>query len=330
MKLRIPALSLGLALAAAPYAALSAAPPAPAEGAAPADHATLERQLDDAHRRLENAAKEVAELSMQLTPDLQSLHLQLDAHHHPVIGAQLGEARPGGGVAISGVSPGGAAAEAGLAAGDVIVSINGQKVASAKEVAEDLHKVPPGTPAQIERSRGGKIATVAVTPRAVDPRISFLLDDHLLGMQDFEHGMHDLMEHAMPGMGGWGELELCEVSPELGRYFGTDKGVLVVHTSPAFADKLKDGDVILAIGDREAKSASQALRILRSYEPGDKVALSLERDRKALKLDVTMPQRSEHHPRAPHVPAPPGAPPAPPAPPSASSSSTAGDSAETL
>ncbi len=327
MKALIPASMLAALLAAAPA---GAATPPPADAAAADSHAALERQLEDAHRRLEEAAKQVAELSMKLTPDMDQIHMMIDGHHHPMIGVQLGESRPGGGVAIASVSPGSAAADAGLVSGDVIISVNGRKVANAKEVAEELHKLPPETAAKIERSRAGAVASVSVTPRLMDPRLRVLLDDHLSGLHDLDVGMHDLMmQQVHHGMGGWGELELAEVSPDLGRYFGTDKGVLVVKASPAFAGKLRDGDVILSIGERETRSASQALRILRSYEPRETVTLALERDRKPLKVELTMPEHGGHPPPPHAMPPAPAAPPAPPPPPAPpSSSSTTG--AETM
>ena len=43
------------------------------------------------------------------------------------------------------------------------------------------------------------------------------------------------------------DMELATISPQLGSYFGTDKGVLVVRAPTDGALKLEDGDVILAI-----------------------------------------------------------------------------------
>ena len=55
--------------------------------------------------------------------------------------------------------------------------------------------------------------------------------------------------------------------------------------------KLEDGDVILSIDGRAPESGSHATRILRSYQPGEKVKLRVQRDRKAIDLDSTAPGR---------------------------------------
>ena len=49
---------------------------------------------------------------------------------------------------------------------------------------------------------------------------------------------------------GFHALELVPVTPKLGQYFGTDKGLLVVRAPPAPGAGLEEGDVILTIGGR--------------------------------------------------------------------------------
>jgi hypothetical protein len=90
------------------------------------------------------------------------------------------------------------------------------------------------------------------------------------------------------------DMELATVTPQLGRYFGSDKGVLVVRAPADGALKLEDGDVILAIDGREPSSGSHATRILSSYQPGEKITLRIVRMHKTLDLDTTLPVRSEH------------------------------------
>jgi S1-C subfamily serine protease len=80
------------------------------------------------------------------------------------------------------------------------------------------------------------------------------------------------------------------LTPKLGRYFGTDKGVLVVRGPRNAEFKLEEGDVIVDIDGRVPQNGAHALRILRSYQPGEKVTLNVLRDRKPVKLAVTMPK----------------------------------------
>ena len=81
-------------------------------------------------------------------------------------------------------------------------------------------------------------------------------------------------------------MELATLTPRLGSYFGSDKGVLVVRAPADGALKLEDGDVILAIDGREPSSGSHATRILSSYQPGEKMTLRILRQHKTLQLEA--------------------------------------------
>jgi len=96
-------------------------------------------------------------------------------------------------------------------------------------------------------------------------------------------GPHWLLE-------GWSDAELVKVTPALGRYFGTDKGVLVARAPTDATLGLQDGDIIVAIGGREPQSGSHAMRILRSYQPGESVEIRILRDRKAQTLKAAVPE----------------------------------------
>lgn len=87
----------------------------------------------------------------------------------------------------------------------------------------------------------------------------------------------------------FGGAELASLSERLGSYFGVKSGVLVVRAGVDSPFKLQDGDVIMAIDGREISSAQQAGRILRSYQPGEKLTLKVQRDRKVQNLEITAP-----------------------------------------
>jgi S1-C subfamily serine protease len=87
----------------------------------------------------------------------------------------------------------------------------------------------------------------------------------------------------------FGGAELASLSERLGSYFGVKTGVLVVRAGVDSPFKLQDGDVILAVDGREISSAQQAGRILRSYQPGEKLTLKVQRDRKVQNLEITAP-----------------------------------------
>ena len=69
--------------------------------------------------------------------------------------------------------------------------------------------------------------------------------------------------------GGLANLELAPLNPDLGLYFGTAEGVLVINLPKESTLGLKGGDVILSVDGRKATTPGSLLRILRSYEPGE-------------------------------------------------------------
>ena len=308
-------------------AAAAGAEARPADAAPGADdEARLERRLEAAQKRLEQAAKEVAELSAGMAGEhMKEIQIHI-GEPRAILGVQLGEARAGGGVRVAGVSPGGAAAAAGVKPGDVILSVNGHRAATSADVSHDVRALKPGEEAKLELERAGKVEHVVVVTRGVDPRVALLGGDYNLNLPDMASLGTMVEDWRFGHSSGWGELELCALSPELGRYFGTDKGVLVVKAPADGTLKLRDGDVITAIDGREPQGVSHALRILRSYQTGEHVTLAILRDHKPQKVDVEMPARTAHEghalPRAPAPPAPPAVPgtpraPAAPAPPPA-------------
>lgn len=114
--------------------------------------------------------------------------------------------------------------------------------------------------------------------------------------------------------GAFMDLELAALNPDLGEYFGVRSGVLVTKAPEGNALPFKAGDVITKIGDREAKSPGQALRVLRSYEPGEKVSVEMIRHQKPMTVSVNIPERKERMKMraAPPAPARVPTPPVPP------------------
>jgi S1-C subfamily serine protease len=115
----------------------------------------------------------------------------------------------------------------------------------------------------------------------------------------------------MSGMMPWWGIDLATLNADLGRYFGTDSGVLVLSSSKNALKELRAGDVILRVGDQAVERPEQALRALRDQEVGKNVELSVLRERKKISLAVRVPEYKAIFDIRP-IPAPP-APPAPPA-----------------
>ncbi|MDH5822950.1 PDZ domain-containing protein [Luteimonas sp. RD2P54] len=124
----------------------------------------------------------------------------------------------------------------------------------------------------------------------------------------------------------WHGLNLAEVDPQLGRYFGAERGVLVLSADGL--DGLQPGDVIQRIDGREVGTPREAMAALRDQPADARVEVGYLRDRKPATTRITVPElralRIPVPPAPPRPPAPgaagnpppaPAAPPAPPAPP---------------
>jgi predicted metalloprotease with PDZ domain len=285
-----PALALlvSAVLAAPALPAADAAPPAPpAPPAAPApaapaaapDSSDLDAQLAAARRKLEQAANEVARLSTQLSDTAMVRVAPLFEPGRALIGVQLESAATG--ARVREVSPGGPAAEAGIRAGDVIVAVNGTAISGAepaRQVMHLMHEVKPDSRVRVRVLREGKPQEFTLVARG-SPVFDFDFST-LPEVQPF-------MFHR-PLM----DMELVTLSPRLGSYFGSDKGVLVVRAPADGALKLEDGDVILDIDGRQPRSGSHATRILASYQPGEKITLRILRQHKTQQIEAMLPERS--------------------------------------
>lgn len=296
--LSLPALMLGATLATAVPVVLVAAdpvapaPPAPAAPSAPAvppapaarpDNPELDRRLEQAQRRLEQAASEVARLSTQLSSSAMQQVMPMFSGH-AIIGVQLESAGESAGARVREVSPGGPAAEAGIRTGDVVVAVNGTAITGAepaRQVVRIMREVKPDSRVTVRVLRDGKPQEFTVTARD-SPVFDF----------DFNMGELPELQGAFMFHRPLMDMELATISPQLGSYFGTDKGVLVVRAPAEGALKLEDGDVILAIDGRQPTSGSHATRILGSYQPGEKVTLRVLRRHKTEDIVATLPERS--------------------------------------
>jgi S1-C subfamily serine protease len=206
-------------------------------------------------------------------------------------------------VRIVSVSPGGPAASAGLKSGDLITSFNGKplKGTGDQPVSEQLVSLIAATKAgesvPLEYQRDGSTIKTTIRPANL-PQVRRNL--RIDGMPDLPQlrEWRDFDPHLPGGMfglarrdsGGFGSAELVELSPALGRYFGTDKGLLVVRAPKEASLKLQDGDVLLDIDGRTPGSVGHASQILNSYRPGESLKLHIMRQQKRIELQITLPE----------------------------------------
>ena len=289
------ALGIGAALDAGAAWSQGAPPPGtpPPPPAVRPENGDLDAQLEAARRKLEEAAHEVAELSAQMSgPLIEKFVTMAGEPGRAILGVQLDASGGASGAQVREVSPGGPAAEAGIRAGDVIVSLNGTALSGAeptRQVVDIMRDVKPDTKVSVRVLREGKPRDFTITVRSGPVFFA-----HTHGMPDLDLGPLGPLPPS-PGIigmrGPFMDLELVTLTPQLGRYFGADKGVLVVRSPAHGALQLQDGDVILAIDGRQPASGSHATRILASYQAGEKLNLRIMREHKTLDVQASMPAR---------------------------------------
>lgn len=210
---------------------------------------------------------------------------------------------PGGpveGVTVVGVTPGGPAQKAGLVVDDVIVEISGVSLTADSERSANralfgfMKKVSPGDQLPIVYLRDGKaleteLVAAQLDPELVPPSGAPFWDELERFGRRFGDEVVDPLRFRWRHQGIFRGMELIELTADLGRYFGAESGLLVLRAPQDDALGLKDGDVIRSIGERTPKNAGHAMRILRSYEPGETVVIEIKRDKRDRKVSMVMP-----------------------------------------
>lgn len=264
-------------------------------------------RLREAEERMEEAARRVAELTSERLPRMARVERRFEVSKKPRLGVTINPEDDSGsvdGLEIEAVTPGSAADDAGLRAGDVITGVSGKSLRSEnsresyKTLVGIMEDVEEGDEIDVEYQRNGNVGSVKVLPRATQMHVFSWAPDgqqfHIQGVPGVP-GKHDFvtkfqMDSGFPWAGSsWGNIELVELSEGLGKYFGTDSGLLVVSAPKSDSFELEDGDVIQSIDGREPSDVRHAIRILSSYKSGEKLALGIMRNKKKRTLDIEIP-----------------------------------------
>jgi S1-C subfamily serine protease len=213
------------------------------------------------------------------------------------------------GARIDGITPGGPAEKAGLKVGDVITRFKGTALGGAASEDDErsgpgmrlidlARELDPGDTVQVEYRRGNDARKVTLVAEDLGGGRSWSGQMEMPDMDAFK----ELLPQMRTGPGNefefafgspWGGIELVELNPDLGDYFGTREGVLVVKAPEDSTLALKGGDVIVSIGGRKPTSPMQAMRILRSYDPGESVTLDVLRKQRHVSVSWKVPEHEK-------------------------------------
>lgn len=219
------------------------------------------------------------------------------------------------GAKLTAVTPEGPAAEAGLQAGDIITNADGVSLASSGRRYENpgerfidiVRELEEGDELDVIYQRGSETRTATLSPRVMESEaFALAFGDSLLGAWEprlrfspevvieprierfFVEPLEMITTIQMPHR--WLNVELVTLDDDLGAYFGTTEGLLVVR-APSDTDlNLRSGDVILRIDGRVPTSPSHALRILRSYDGGETVSMQIMRNKSRTTVAFTVPE----------------------------------------
>ncbi len=207
------------------------------------------------------------------------------------------------GAVVQTVTEDGPADEAGIAEGDIIISFDGERLAGRYPPASDNESEPAiklidlvgereeGDVVVVELLRDGDRREVEVELRPVWPGVSVWSlrgneAPFLTPSIEAETLSPPLLFMRMT----LGDLELVSLDEDLGRYFGTSDGVLVVSTPSDESLNLRGGDVILSIDGREVSEPSRVFRILATYESDETIEMEIMRNQRRESITVMLPE----------------------------------------
>jgi serine protease Do len=206
---------------------------------------------------------------------------------------------PGGKVTVLNVDPGSPAEIANLKRGDIIQSVDGEPVARAVSLVQDIRMHRPGEKLDIGIIRDGEEFNITVTlGEYSDVRMKEEFKTKfpsLFSPPEARPSLKQVIPKGERFFLGRGDkyigVSVQELNPELAKYFGVENGTgLLINKinkdSPADEAGLKVGDVIVQAGDIDLEEYSGLFQTIQSKEEGETLKLKVIRDKKPLTLDV--------------------------------------------
>jgi S1-C subfamily serine protease len=175
------------------------------------------------------------------------------------------------GVQVAAVEKESAAAKAGIIKGDVILSVNGEKIRDPQVLVEVIRELAPGSAAKIGLWRGGKALDVkAVLGKYQRPeRLQWKVGPVTKVLRS----------------GAYLGINLLELDEDLAAYFSVKagEGVLVTRVekeTPAAKAGFKSGDVIVQMADQAIRNSGDIHDALAALKKGDSISVTVIRQGK--------------------------------------------------
>ncbi|UCF40199.1 MAG: PDZ domain-containing protein [Gemmatimonadota bacterium] len=284
-------------------------------------------EIEEANRAMRDAMSALRLAQRELRADelrgiLETVRVFPRPETNVVLGLALGRPRMGVllgsdewnaetdpiGAVLQAVTPGGPAEEAGLKAGDIVTKADGQSLARTTrredspgdKLVAAIRAHEEGDTLRVEYRRGEETRTANIELRQLESGaysvrgfaepFEVFEGTELAFAEPLEWAVRTpVVEALLPYR--WLNIELVTLDEELGSYFGTSEGLLVVRAPRDAALDLRSGDVILSIDGREPADPRHALRIMRSYEPGETMNVEIMRNKRRQTVTVTVPER---------------------------------------
>lgn len=187
------------------------------------------------------------------------------------------------GVIIEKVYKNSPAEKAGLESDDIIVSYDGEKVASPDELSDMVKMEKAGDEVELEYFRNGKMNSTKVKiEKRKSPQIFMNKKPYMMKKK-----FHPAKNSVFLG------VRVEPLTDQLRDYFNVSEGLgvlvsEVLEDSPAEKAGIKAGDVITKIEQREVQNYHDLLRGLNYFDPNDKVEIYFVRNKSKKSLKVVL------------------------------------------
>ncbi len=201
------------------------------------------------------------------------------------------------GVIIEMVVPESPGEKAGLGQGDIILSINGEKIVNSEHLSDYIAHLEPGEKISIDIIRDDKHKEIILELGKHEPNDTYFksLDQyHRSSPKSYSKTFtFNSDDNFSPAQSLYLGVNLQGLNEQLGEYFGVEKsnGALiteVIENSPAEKIGLKAGDVIIEIDQVKISEYGKVSEIIRDKEEGDEIQITVLRNKKEKEFSVNL------------------------------------------